>query len=47
MNDPSGTPGSTICSTVSPLARIGYGTPELASVTVRRFRSNTEYVSVQ
>jgi hypothetical protein len=42
MKDPSGTPGDSICATVSPVTRIGYGTPELASVIVRFLRSNAE-----
>ena len=38
-NDPSGTPGSSICGAAVAEQRIGYGRPEFASVTVRRFRS--------
>ena len=41
-NDPSGTPGSSIGGRGRRRWReSGYGTPELASVTVRRFRSKT------
>jgi hypothetical protein len=40
-NDPSGTPGSSICEAVSPLQRTGYGNPEFASVTDFRFKSNS------
>ena len=40
-NDPSGTPGSSIWRTSLRRTRIGYGSAELASVTMRRFMSKT------